>query len=72
MAKQMYQEYKPKKCRYCYYWMSGERKCGLKECFYLIKENTKKKSVCDDCPYGRCSPCIGWCTKQLLEELGVQ
>lgn len=72
MAKRMYQEDKPKDCRYCYYWMPGKEKCSLRECFYLIKEKPKRKSECDDCPYGRCSPCIGWCTKKLLREVGVK
>jgi hypothetical protein len=27
-------------------------------------------SECARCPYGRDSPCIGWCTKMLLIEMG--
>ncbi len=26
-------------------------------------------SECDGCPYGRVSPCIGWCTKELLKTI---
>ncbi len=30
------------------------------------KKMPDKKSGCDGCPYGRNSPCIGWCTRQIL------
>ena len=26
-------------------------------------------SECEGCPYGRYSPCIGWCTKELLKHI---
>ena len=49
-------EDKPKDCRYCYFWKQTEG------CTY---------SECDGCPYGRASPCIGWCTKELLRSMGL-
>ena len=32
----------------------------------------KEKSDCDGCPYGRVHPCIGWCTKQIMREIGIK
>ena len=40
-------------------------------CYYRIQPKKKAVSECDDCPYGRASPCIGWCTKHILEEMGL-
>lgn len=28
-------------------------------------------SECDGCPYGRDSPCIGWCTKEAMRSVGL-
>lgn len=36
---------------------------------YNIKRPKPEK--CRNCPYGRDSPCIGWCTKKILQELGL-
>ena len=62
---------KPKTCKLCYFWHSKSG-CELGEggCYYRprVKE---KRSECDGCPYGRDSPCIGWCTKKLMRELGL-
>ena len=27
------------------------------------------KSECDGCPYGRDTPCIGWCTREILRSV---
>lgn len=68
---------KPSSCRYCYYWKDRKTGCtlGKENCFYEkpIQQNKKKKSKseCDNCPYGRAQPCIGWCTKQIIRELGI-
>jgi hypothetical protein len=33
-----------------------------------IQQNPEKSSSgCEDCPYGRHSPCIGFCLKRILE-----
>ena len=59
---------KPRSCRFCYYY--ERHKCILDSCYYeRPKQSRKPKSECDGCPYGRHSPCIGWCTKQLLQSL---
>ena len=48
---------KPKDCRYCYYY--GRHGCMLKVCYYdRPKPETKPVSECDDCPYGKCGPCM--------------
>ena len=62
-----YAEDKPKDCRYCY-WGSKKGKCqlGKENCYYLIKVIRKKQDDCDDCPYSKGGPCIGWCTKRIL------
>ena len=35
------------------------------------KENIAPVSECRNCPYGRDSPCIGWCTKEVMRALGL-
>ena len=56
---------KPKDCRYCYYY--GRHSCMLKVCHYdRPRPETKPVSECDDCPYGKCGPCIGWCKQNSL------
>ncbi len=67
-----FSEYKPKECRYCYFWC-GKNKCcflGKENCYYETVEEATEKSECDDCPYGRHSPCIGWCMKKVLRKGG--
>ena len=44
----------------------------LLNCYYLISLPPKSKSECDDCPYGRDHPCIGWCTKKVMREVGLR
>ncbi|RGO83987.1 hypothetical protein DXB04_14965 [Enterocloster bolteae] len=62
---------KPSDCRYCYYWKNQRKGCSLGKanCYYRISPSPKPKSDCDECPYGRVQPCIGWCTKKLLREV---
>jgi len=63
---------KPKDCRYCYYWKNSKVGCelGVENCYYRVQAK-KTVSECDGCPYGRASPCIGWCTKRILKEMGL-
>lgn len=72
MERIRYSSDKPKDCRYCYYWKNKKVGCtlGVEKCYYRISP-TKEDSECDGCPYGRASPCIGWCTKRILEEMGM-
>ncbi len=61
---------KPKDCRCCYYY---EKKigCSLPNCYYAQPVKKRNRSECDDCPYGRYAPCIGWCTKEILRSVGI-
>lgn len=66
---------KPKQCKYCYYWAGKKKGCELGEnnCYYLLpeKKEVKSKSPCDGCPYGRVSPCIGYCLRE-IQQRGVR
>ena len=57
---------KPKDCVYCYFWDETNDCCMEPECYYLIPE---KESVCLGCPYGRHSPCIGYCLQKIMLEM---
>ena len=63
---------KPNDCRYCYFWKNNRAGCelGVENCYYR-EVPPKKVSECDGCPYGRANPCIGWCTKKILKEMGM-
>ncbi|MCD8019801.1 MAG: hypothetical protein LUF92_09555, partial [Clostridiales bacterium] len=64
-----YSRDKPKDCKFCYYWQGREKGClmGEDNCAYLIREEEPaERSRCDGCPYGRYSPCIGWCTVDVI------
>lgn len=70
-----YADDKPKECKYCYFWGGKKKGCtlgGVENCYYLIKEEEApvEKTKCDDCPYKKCGPCIGWCTKDILQKKG--
>ena len=65
---------RPKSCAFCYYWLGRKKGCAFagKDCIYIIREEKKKKkekakSKCDGCPYGKSAPCIGWCTKDVMD-----
>ncbi|MFQ7159306.1 MAG: hypothetical protein ACLRPX_06660 [Ruthenibacterium sp.] len=65
---------KPNDCRFCYFWKNDSTGCSLGKdnCYYLIAVPPKPKSECDGCPYGRAHPCIGWCTKKVMREVGIK
>ena len=45
---------------------------GKTGCYYISAQKPPAAvSECDGCPYGRASPCIGWCTKELLRSIGL-
>lgn len=71
MNKTIYAADKPSDCRYCYFWTNGKKGCelGKENCYYRLEQKTHRKEKCEGCPYGVHSPCIGWCTKELLEDL---
>ena len=68
MSNDIYAKDKPDDCRLCYFWEGRKKRCilGEENCYYLISIPPKEKSDCDGCFYGRHKPCIGWCTKQVL------
>lgn len=72
MSEIRYAADKPKDCRYCYYWGGRNKGCelGEKNCYYILpdKKAEKKKSACDGCPYGKVSPCIGFCLRSIMQE----
>ncbi len=82
--RQKYAADKPKECAYCYFWRGKRKDCGRRECFYLISEKKQgqedlsekdhgqplgEKDSCGGCPYGKHSPCIGYCIKKILLEM---
>lgn len=74
LSKPVYAADKPSDCHYCYFWTNGRKGCrlGRNNCYYLISLPPKPKSECDGCPYGRDHPCIGWCTKKVMREVGLR
>ena len=71
-----YSEDKPKSCEYCYFWHGKQHGCELKDCYSLLPDEPEEpKSTdgmnCKGCPYGRHSPCIGYCLVKIMRELKV-
>ena len=75
---------KPKECRHCYFWKGKRKGCSQKRCYYLLPEDSEEYSAvqgnlpmqesgetgnCQFCPYGRHSPCIGYCIQKIMREL---
>jgi hypothetical protein len=70
-----YEPEKPWSCEYCYFWKSRKKGCELENCQYLLQEVDQKMQMekigdCRTCPYGKHSPCIGYCIAKLLAERG--
>lgn len=73
MSKTLYAAEKPSDCRQCRFWHKNTGcTLGKANCYYLISVAPQPKSECDGCPYGRDRPCIGWCTKKIMREVGVK
>lgn len=78
MGKQKFSPDKPVSCKYCYYWRGKVKGCELKHCYYLLPEKAPptaeelaeqyRRGNCITCPYGRASPCIGYCIEKILLE----
>ena len=75
---------KPKECRHCHFWKGKRKGCSQKRCYYLLPEDSEEYSAaqgnlpmqksgetenCQFCPYGRHSPCIGYCIQKIMREL---
>ena len=74
--REQYSPDKPKSCEYCFFWKGKRFGCGLGSCRFLIsKEPEQRENVneicCDGCPYGKYSPCIGYCLMRIMRELKV-
>lgn len=81
-----YAKDKPKSCEYCYFWRGKRKGYERSECFYLLPGETEKSPAktdaeeaepfeeesCEGCPYGKYSPCIGYCLEQIIRELKVR
>ncbi len=63
---------KPESCRLCF-WGTKKGACLLSICHYErpAKEAPPLPSECDGCPYRKVQPCIGWCTRKLMREMGL-
>ena len=79
MGKQRYSADKPVSCKYYYFWQGKRKGCELKSCYYLLPEKSPPSAEelaelyhrgnCNTCPYGRASPCIGFCIEKIMLEL---
>ena len=47
-----------------------EKRNGVVQ-YYPKGEKPASVSECVGCPYGRDSPCIGWCTKEAMRAVGL-
>lgn len=64
---------KPVDCAYCYFWQEKRSCCEREVCYYRIPQENEpdldeKTGNCRFCPYGRHSPCIGYCLAKILME----
>ena len=66
---------KPADCAYCYFWDRKKTACKQAECYYLVKEGQPpggQNGECRGCPYGRHSPCIGYCLRKIIREMKLR
>lgn len=78
MGKQRFSADKPVSCKYCYFWLGKVKGCKLENCYYLLTEEPPpdaeepsrryQRGNCDTCPYGRASPCVGFCIEKIMME----
>jgi hypothetical protein len=67
-----FSEDKPGDCSFCYYWNDTGKRCGRKNCYYILppeKEEVYPPGDCRGCCYGKYRRCIGYCTVQILNGL---
>ena len=84
MNSQRYAPDKPDECKHCYFWKGKRKGCSQKECYYLLQEEKQEPEAvpgkpslrksggagtCPECPYGKHSPCIGYCIKKIMQEM---
>ncbi len=74
-------------CHYCLYWKGKKVGCTYEDgCCCPVPQKPPRRngvemdysmteqspiSECVGCPYGRDSPCIGWCTKEVMRSVGL-
>lgn len=63
---------RPADCVHCYFWNRNKKTCREQECYYLEDGGQERAGECRGCPYGRHSPCIGYCLLELIRELGIR
>lgn len=68
---QRYAKDKPENCAGCYFWNHKKKACTQEKCYYLLPETETGSAYgeCAGCPYGRVSPCIGYCLLKILQEM---
>ncbi len=83
-AQSRYAPDKPKECMYCYFWDRKKKRCGQKQCWYLIQpendlpeqrgyqKDDEWEESCRGCPYGRHFPCIGYCIRKIMAEMQLK
>lgn len=71
---QKFAEDKPDNCSYCYFWDNRKKACTQERCYYLLpeKETAGTARGCCGCPYGRHSPCIGYCLLKIIREMRLR
>lgn len=68
---------KPADCGFCYFWNKRKGACSQGECYYLRSEDrtvedTMTEGGCGGCPYGKHSPCIGYCLRKIIREMKLR
>lgn len=55
----------------CYYFLTEENPTPTVAPGNRLRQEAGKKGVgdCQSCPYGRTSPCIGYCIQKILQEM---
>ena len=71
MGRKADNDYDINSCRYCLYWQGKKNGCRLGEenCVLLEEEREIESSPCEGCPYANPVPCIGYCLKQIRQEM---
>lgn len=71
---QRFAEDKPGDCTCCYFWDNRKRSCTKETCYYLLPETGTGNDSrdCSVCPYGRHSPCIGYCLLKIIREMRLR
>ena len=64
---------KPADCSACFFWDNDRLGCrhGKMNCYYLLENPYMAPTQCTGCPYKKGSTCIGWCTKKIIGQEGV-